>query len=198
MTAAIILAAGASSRLGQPKQNLLHNGQTLLQYAVDCAQQSNCGQIVVVLGANTDQIKPIDGTTTLYNNHWQEGMASSIRLAIVELNKDTSIENAIILLCDQPFISPGLLNSLIDKHSETGMPIVACAYGGTTGPPALFHRSLFAKLLLLQGHEGAKKILLAHAGETALVPFEKGSIDIDTLTDYENLIKVQPGNEPSL
>lgn len=189
MTAAIILAAGASSRLGQPKQNLLHNGQTLLQHAVDCAQQSKCGQIVVVLGANTDQIKPIDGTTTLYNNHWQEGMASSIRLAITEVNKYASLENAIILLCDQPFISPGLLDNLIDKHGETGMPIVACTYGDTTGPPALFHHSLFSKLLLLQGHEGAKKILLTHADDTATVLFEKGSIDIDTIDDYENLIK---------
>lgn len=189
MTAAIILAAGASSRLGQPKQNLKYNGQTLLQYAVKCAQQSKCAQVVVVLGANTDKIKPIDGSTTLYNNHWQEGMASSIRLAIVEINKDTYIENAIIMVCDQPCISPQLLNRLIDKHAESGKPIVACVYDDTTGPPALFHRSFFAKLLLLQGHEGAKKILLTHTGETTTVLFEKGSIDIDTIADYENLIK---------
>ncbi|TFF35678.1 nucleotidyltransferase family protein [Mucilaginibacter psychrotolerans] len=188
MTAAIILAAGVSSRLGQPKQNLLHNGQTLLQHTVFCAQQSTCEQVIVVLGANTDKIKPVDGTTTLYNNHWQEGMASSIRLAITQIGKDTSIENAIIMVCDQPFISAQLLNSLIDKHTETGRPIVACAYNDTTGPPALFHRSVFAKLLLLQGHEGAKKILLTHAEGVATVPFEKGSIDIDTIADYENLI----------
>src|ERR1700742_4629961 len=102
MTGLIILAAGESSRLGKPKQNLLFNGQTLLQGAVDSAQRSTCDPVIVVLGANADQINPIAGVTTLYNKDWGEGMASSIRTAINEINKDVSVDKVIILLCDQP------------------------------------------------------------------------------------------------
>ena len=84
MTAAIILAAGESSRLGQPKQNLLFNGQTLLQRAVDSAQRSKCKPVIVVLGANADAIMPPAKTTLLYNKDWKEGMASSIELPLMK------------------------------------------------------------------------------------------------------------------
>jgi len=191
MIAAVILAAGESSRLGQPKQNLLFNGQTLLQRAVESGRLSQCKPLIVVLGANSDKITPIAGTTTLYNKNWEEGMASSIRIAIEEINKDSSIDNAIIMLCDQPFVSAALLNTLIEKQVETGRPIIACAYNGTMGVPVLFDRALFAELLLLQGHEGAKKIVTTHANKVATIPFDEGSIDIDTPDDYENLIKLR-------
>lgn len=190
MTAAIILAAGESKRLGQPKQNLVFNGHTLLERAVKSAQLSGCSPVVVVLGANSDQINPVAGTTTLYNKAWDEGMASSIRIAINEISKNASVNNVIMLLCDQPFVSTELLNSMITKQIETGQPIVACTYNGTTGVPVLFDRILFAELLLLQGQEGAKKILITHADEVATIPFDKGSIDIDTPDDYEQLLKL--------
>jgi molybdenum cofactor cytidylyltransferase len=190
MTAAIILAAGESSRLGQPKQNLIFNGQTLLERVIDSAQQSKCNPVIVVLGANSDKIKPMAETITLYNKDWQEGMASSIRTAIDEIDRNPLVNNAIILLCDQPYVNATLLNTLIDKQAQTGTPIVACAYNGTTGVPVLFDRSLFTELLLLQGREGAKKILLTHANDSVTIPFEHGSIDIDTFGDYENLLKL--------
>src|ERR1700761_1556804 len=111
MTAAIILAAGESSRLGQPKQNLLFKGQTLLQRTVDSALQSECKPVIVVLGANDSTIIPPKETIVLYNKDWKEGMASSIRTAINELNKDLSVDKVIIMLCDQPFVKAELLNS---------------------------------------------------------------------------------------
>ena len=117
-------------------------------------------------------------------------MASSIRTAIHELSKNASVNNAIILLCDQPFVSAELLNAMRAKQIETGQPIVACTYNGTTGVPALFDRTLFAELLSLQGQEGAKKILKAHTHEVAIIPFGQGSIDIDTPDDYEQLLKL--------
>jgi molybdenum cofactor cytidylyltransferase len=190
MTGAIILAAGESSRLGQPKQNLVFNGQTLLQRAADSALQSECKPVIVVLGANNSTIIPPKGAIVLYNKDWKEGMASSIRMGIDELNKHLSVDKVFIMLCDQPFVNPALLNTLIEKQLQTGKPIVACAYSGTTGVPVLFDRSLFAELLLLQGHEGAKKILTTHANQIATIPFEQGSIDIDTPSDYECLIKL--------
>jgi molybdenum cofactor cytidylyltransferase len=188
MISLIILAAGESSRLGQPKQNLIFNGKTLLQHAIEAGQGSKCKNIIVVLGANSNQITPVPATTTLYNNDWNEGMASSIRRALVEIINDLSVERVIIMLCDQPFVSATLLNTLINKQSETGKPIAACTYNHTTGVPALFDRELFAELLLLQGHEGAKKILKNHVDDIVAIPFEQGGIDIDTSNDYEQLL----------
>jgi molybdenum cofactor cytidylyltransferase len=187
MTAAIILAAGESSRLGQPKQNLSFNGQTLLERVVDAAQQSNCDPVLIVLGANSDQIDVIKNATILYNENWPEGMASSIRTGINSINDNPSIDKVIILVCDQPFLTAELLNSIIKKQAETNKPIVACTYNGTIGVPALFGRTFFAELLQLQGQEGAKKIIQAHADVITTIPFELGSIDIDTPEDLEKL-----------
>ena len=190
MIALIILAAGESSRLGSPKQNLLFNGETLLKRAVEAGQQSNVDTIVVVLGAHADLIKPIRDTLTLYNKNWQEGMASSIRCAMVEINKDPAIEEVIIMLCDQPFVSADLINSLITKQNETAKSIIASTYKKTSGVPVLFVRSLFPELLLLRGKEGAKKILKQHMNNIATIPFERGGIDIDTPEDYSKLQKL--------
>ena len=187
MTGLIILAAGESSRLGQPKQNLKFEGLTLLERAVEAGRGSACNKIVVVIGANANKISPIPGTTIFYNRDWITGMASSIRTGMLEFNSDPAIDKVIIMLCDQPFVDAVLLDNLINKQAETNKPIVAAVYNGTTGVPVLFGRSLFSELLSLNGTEGAKTILRTHTDDIAVVPFEKGSIDIDTPQDYERL-----------
>nr|WP_294942774.1 nucleotidyltransferase family protein [uncultured Mucilaginibacter sp.] len=189
MTGIIILAAGESKRLGQPKQNMLFRGKTLLQHAIDAALNSGCCPVIVVLGGNADQISIASHPeiTVLQNHNWQEGMASSIRLAVDELIKHQA-DNAIIMLCDQPFIDACLISSLLQTKQHTGKPIVACHYNDALGVPVLFDKALFAQLRLLTGHEGAKKILATHQAEIALVEFEKGGVDIDTMGDYEGLI----------
>lgn len=189
MTGLIILAAGESSRLGQPKQNLLFKGKTLLQRAAETGYQSRCNPIVVVLGANADKIAVVKGVTTIHNKNWKQGISCSIKEAVREINNDISVNNVIIMLCDQPFVSAELLNLMIDKQIETGKQIVACAYNGITGVPVLFDRSLFTELLQLQGNEGARTILKTHPNAVATTPFEHGSIDIDTIEDYERLIR---------
>jgi molybdenum cofactor cytidylyltransferase len=192
MTGLIILAAGESSRLGFPKQTLLYKGKTLIEIAIEAGLKSKCGQVTVVLGANVEiiwaGIKQY-AVNILYNPNWAEGMASSIKLAINNLQGNPEIDSAIIMLCDQPFVSRAIIDNLLYKQQETGKKIIACTYNDTTGVPVLFSRSLFAELLLLQGREGAKKLLNNHPQDIATIPFEKGSIDIDTLADYEDLIK---------
>jgi molybdenum cofactor cytidylyltransferase len=188
MTAAIILAAGESARLGFLKQTLLYKGKTLLEWAVEAAQKSKCDMVMVVLGANTDKVKPVSGTTTLYNENWGQGMASTIKTAFEHIEKNQNIDTAIIMLCDQPFVNRALLDSMMYKQQQTNKPIVACSYHDTIGVPVLFTRNLFPKLLTLQGKEGAKKILDQHPDDIAVIPFEKGGIDIDTIQDYERLI----------
>ena len=189
MTGIIILAAGSSSRLGQPKQNLIYQGQTLLQRAVEAALSLACGPVLVILGANENVIKPTieNGPAKIFfNNHWEEGMASSIRLGIVELIKvKPAASGLVLMLCDQPFVNADLLQQVIENKEECG--ITACGYNGTTGVPVYLDRFFFDELLLLEGKEGAKKLLSKYEAIVSTVPFPLGNVDIDTIEDIKNL-----------
>lgn len=189
MTGVIILAAGSSSRLGQPKQNLIYQGQTLLQKTIETAIAAGCSPVMVVLGANAEVISPTIKNlpaTIIHNPAWQQGMASSISLGIARLQKTApQVTSVILMLADQPFVNPQLISELIKAQTQKG--IVACAYNGTTGAPVLFNKIYFNELLLLKGHEGAKKLLSKYAGDVFTIPFALGSIDIDTAEDYEGL-----------
>ena len=189
MTGIIILAAGSSSRLGKPKQNLIYKGQTLLQNAIETALKSSCKPVMVVLGANYSNIIPTIRNvpvSIVYNQDWNEGMASSIRTGIAKIQQLTPETTSIILmLCDQPFVDTSLLNKIVQKKSTKG--IVASSYKDTAGPPVLFDKIYFDELLLLKGQEGAKKLLLKYPDDVITVPFTLGGVDIDTIEDYERL-----------
>lgn len=192
MTGLIILAAGESSRLGFPKQTLLYHGKTLLELSIAAGLRSKCSPLIVVLGANAESIE--DGIkqyniNIIYNAEWAEGMSSSIRAGVKAIMKDHTIENMVIMLCDQPFVTNIVIDNLLDKQKASGKKIVACTYKETAGVPALFNKSLFGELSTLTGQEGAKKIFNIHQEEIAFIEFKKGAIDIDTLTDYRELIK---------
>lgn len=191
MTAAIILAAGASGRLGRPKQNLEYEQQTLLQRTIATAISSGCKPVIIVLGANAQIIKPFirdEPVQLLENPDWAEGMASSLRAGIQFLGQYPEVDQALVLLCDQPFVSVELIAALFDKQKESAKPIVASYYNDTPGVPVLFNRSFFPELLTLTGDEGAKKLLRKHPQQVVSVPFEQGCIDIDTAGDYERLL----------
>ncbi|KAA3438219.1 nucleotidyltransferase family protein [Rufibacter hautae] len=191
MTGIIVLAAGSSSRLGQPKQQLLYKGQTLLQHSLQAALASGGSPVMVVLGANAEAIlSKIEETETivLHNPHWEEGMASSIRVGISKLLEVApESTSALFLLCDQPFVSADLLNQMIQQKEETQKGIVACAYQNTLGAPVLFDQHFFPRLQQLKGQEGAKKLLGQFPAEVSPVPFPAGAVDIDTLADYASL-----------
>jgi molybdenum cofactor cytidylyltransferase len=187
----ILLAAGGSSRLGQPKQLLPYKGQTLLQNTLSVALTSNAQSAMVVLGANANILqKEITDSKihVIVNNDWQEGMASSIRAGVKAITEICpSIEGVILLVCDQPFVNSALLNNLITAHQKTGKEIVACTYGNTFGPPVFFHHSLFAELLQLKGDRGARSIVQKHLDNMEAIPFPEGIFDIDTEGDYEKI-----------
>jgi molybdenum cofactor cytidylyltransferase len=191
--AVIILAAGQSSRLGQPKQLLKYQGKTFLQHAIDTAKQSSVKATIIVLGSGIEQILDIietDGLYVVQNDDWQSGIASSISYGVKSLQDINPEPDVVILMtCDQPFVSPGLLNELIAKQKETGKLIIASQYDDTIGIPALFHKSLFEQLTALKGDSGAKKLIHQNKDDVITIPFPEGSIDIDTLGDYEALKK---------
>jgi molybdenum cofactor cytidylyltransferase len=187
----IIMAAGGSSRLGTPKQLLPYDGKTLLQYTVDVAKESIANPVIVVLGWKAEDIQTsIKGATVVVNTEWRDGMASSIRCGInALLQVEPSTDGALILVCDQPYVTSNLLNQLVSEYQKTKRPIIASSYDNTLGVPALFHKSMFPALLGLTGDYGAKSIIQQHAGEIGAVAFSKGGVDIDTEDDYKKLSK---------
>jgi molybdenum cofactor cytidylyltransferase len=199
MTGVIILAAGSSSRLGTAKQNLVYQGQTLLQRAIETALVSICQPVIVVLGANENVIRPTIEempVNIISNADWQEGMSSSIRLGIKEIQKtEPNIASVILMLCDQPFIDFSILNVLVKTQTNNGRDIAACAYNDTIGAPVLFDVVYFEDLLLLKGQEGAKKLLVKYSDKVVSIPFPLGSVDIDTIEDYEK-IRASPKSSP--
>ena len=190
-TAIIILAAGESSRMGRPKQLLLFRGQSLLRHAAQTALATPFRPVVVVLGANADLLRPeLDGLEVqiVLNPDWQQGMSRSLQVGITAASSLILHPSSLLLmLCDQPFVTPELLSRLAETGQETGKLIVACDYGGSPGVPAWFHHSLTAELLALQGAAGAKQIFAKHSGEIAFIPFPEGEQDIDTPEDYARL-----------
>ncbi len=187
----ILLAAGSSQRMGQAKQLLDYNGVSLLQHSLQAALDAEAEPVILVTGADAGLIeKEVHDKriNVVENAEWEEGIASSIRCglnALLEIEPD--IEEAIFMVCDQPYVTSALLNELTGAKIETGKDIIACAYAGTVGTPALFSKDYFPLLLELEGDEGAKKILKEYMDSVGVISFPKGSIDIDTLQDYENL-----------
>jgi len=188
MTGIVILAAGSSSRLGHPKQNLAYSGETLLQRIIKTSLATPCGPVIVVLGGNADLIQPtIDNlpVSVVYNDAWQEGLSSSIKTGIAELQKKSEADSVIFTLCDQPFIDTDLLLQLIPENTID--TTAACSYNDTIGTPAFFGSKYFSELLELKGSEGAKHLLMRYKEDIRIIPFPLGSVDIDTIEDFERL-----------
>jgi len=189
--AVVILAAGKSSRLGQAKQLLPFGDKTLLEHAADIALSSGLRPVIVVLGYDKEVMaEKLTGLDLrLVNNEgWEEGMASSIRCGINELKRYfPNVDGAVIMVCDQPFVSPALLNHLLMSQHKSGKPLVAASYEGIAGIPALFHQNLFPFLLELKGDHGAKKLIMQHPEWVETISFPEGNLDIDTESDYKNL-----------
>ena len=185
--AIVILAAGESARMGQPKQLLQYAGKSLIRRAVETALGAHAVPVFVVLGAHEAAIRtevaelPV---AVVVNTDWSEGMASSIRSGLQALPE---VSAALFILCDQPRLTSAFLLNLISPHQQTGQPIVASEYGDSLGVPALFHQSLFAELLQLRGAQGAKKVIQAHPNDVLGIPFEGGEVDVDTPEQYNRL-----------
>lgn len=196
-TGIIILAAGGSTRMGQPKMLLTYGGKTLLQRVAEQALGATTAPVVVVTGAGHDLVQQTlqhQAAYFVHNEQWQEGMGVSIRTGVGKITEiDKALDAVIILVCDQPFITTALLQQMMQQQSETGKGLVACAYSNTIGTPVLFSKIYFAQLLTLHGKEGAKSILKQSAEDIAVVDFPQGATDIDTPGDYERLLNANTG-----
>lgn len=184
---AIILAAGASSRLGSPKQLVQFKGKNLLQHIMDEVNACEHFQTVVVLGAQKDLIIReiiLGDATIVFNDQWEQGMSTSIIDGLLDLkSKNSDIAGVLLLVCDQPFVTSDLLRSILNAFISNDKGLAACKYGDIIGTPAMLGSMYFDSLLALTGDRGAGKLLREHITNACIIPFEEGLRDIDTISD---------------
>lgn len=188
--AALVLAAGGSSRLGTPKQLLLFRGQSLLRRTAESALSVACNPVVVVLGAHADQMMPELNQLSVIpvvNSEWQRGIGSSIRHGIEKIAASADVEACMILLCDQPLLTAQSLLQLIQAFQASDKAICAASYGGTVGPPVIASRPFFPALMALPDDQGAKRLWVDHPNELVTVPLPEAEADVDTTEDSERL-----------
>lgn len=189
--AALVLAAGSSSRLGQPKQLIEIGGETLLERTVRTVRQAGCREVAVVLGAHQEKIEPLAGqlpARLVLNDRWAEGMGSSIACGIDFLQQHCpDMEAVLVVLTDHPLLSADFISRLMRAFQNSAFKMAAADYGDAPGPPAIFGRHFFDELAGLEGQQGARKILLKHRSQLASLPFPEGNFDLDTPADLEKL-----------
>lgn len=192
MITAIVLAAGASTRMGVPKLLLPLKGKSILRHVTETALTSTCDAVVVVLGAHAEQLRgEVEGTgaSIVINPDWQEGLSTSIRAGVEAASSlSEDLEAVLLLLADQPLVSVETIDRLIQTFRATGKAMIASAYSGTMGPPILFARPLFIELLTLEGDKGAKDVLARYPEQVVTVPAPEAAVDIDTIEDYRRAI----------
>lgn len=188
----VVLAAGSSSRLGRPKQLLPLGGRPLLAHTLAHARDSLLDGVYVVLGhearAIERQVEPAAlGARVVVNDRHGEGQSTSLHAGLAALPRDAAA--AVFILGDQPLVGPDVLDALVATYRATGGPIVQPVYAGRRGNPVLFDRALWSELLTIEGDQGARGVLRAHADlvREAPVPDIPYPADVDTPADYERL-----------
>ena len=188
--AGIILAAGAASRMGQPKLLLPWRGQSLISHVARTALWGGLDPVVVVTGSAAEKIRAaLAGfhVRLIHNPAWKAGQSTSVRAGILAL--PDKVDAALFLLGDQPFILPELIRALVKKYLETRPSILAPFVGDRRANPVLFDRSMFGALRALQGDAGGRSLFKDHPPEPMPWPDERLLLDIDTPDDYRSLVR---------
>ncbi len=194
--AGIILAAGGSSRFGQPKQLLPWKNQPFIRHVALTALQAGLSPVVAVTGANAQEVAAAikDLPVRIVNNsHWNEGISSSIKAGIQSLQGN--IGGAVFMQADQPHIPHALVENLVQKHQSSLSAIVAPQVDGRHGNPVLFDRSTFAQLVTLEGDMGGRALFSHNPIEWVEWPDRGVLLDIDTPEDYQNFLELYPREE---
>ena len=190
----IILAAGASKRMGRPKMLLPYRSGTVLSSAVAPHLEAGVGRVIVVLGHRADEVRsaaglPADPRLTLVVNvDWAEGMASSIRRGLDECGDAKAV---LLALGDQPGVDADRVKALLSAWTPD-VRLVVPVHGDRGSHPVLFARSLFPELRDLRGDVGAREVVRRHWAEAVRVP-APALADVDTEEDYRTLLEGSPG-----
>jgi CTP:molybdopterin cytidylyltransferase MocA len=179
--------------MGEAKQLLRHRGRPLLEIVVAAACESRLDDVVVVLGARSDEIAArvdFGRARVVVNPAYEQGMSTSLRAGIESLN--AVIARAVVILGDQPDIDAALINRLLDGHEASGLPAAALSFDGLLHPPMVLSRSMWSGLDALEGDVGLRALIRSHPETVFAMPAERpGShpVDIDTREDFEQLTR---------
>jgi len=192
---AIVLAAGASTRFGSPKQLVRIGGRPLLHTVVARAAEVTGNALIVVLGAGAGELAPLlkhSPGSVVVNRQWREGLASSIRAGVARL--PATCAGVLLVLADQAAVTTDDLKRLAGSWRRRPQCIAAALYAGTAGAPAIFPRSSFAELAALRGDSGARTLLRRSADRLVRVPMPAAELDLDT---PEDLLALGPAEPPA-
>jgi len=192
-TAILILAAGESKRMGEPKQLLPYNNSTLLLHTIEQANSIKYADVFIVIGAHfTDVFKSIRGqkATILKNNNWEDGMGSSISKGVELIKKKNNYDRVLVTLADTPLVTQEHYEELISLSNETGKRIILTNYEEVSGVPAIFYKSLFNELSILSNNEGAKPVVVKYKKEVLEMTSKTPFFDVDTKEAYQKLLKL--------
>jgi molybdenum cofactor cytidylyltransferase len=190
---AVVLAAGASTRMGRAKQLLPLGETTVLTRTLENVCAAGLEDIVLVLGASAEEIRRqlhqslLQGLRVVINQAYAQGMASSLREGLSAVDQES--DAALIVLGDQPFLQPQTLHRIIDRYRGSRAQIVVPTYQGERGNPVLLHRSVFSEAMVLEGDVGCRAIFANHLEGISKVEVEDMGVllDLDDPADYERL-----------
>jgi molybdenum cofactor cytidylyltransferase len=192
---AVVLAAGASTRFGSPKQLVRIGGRPLLHTVVTRAAEVTGNALIVVLGAGAAELAPLlkhAPGSVVVNRDWREGLASSIRAGVARL--PATCAGVMLMLADQAAVTSDDLRRLAGAWRRRPQCIAAALYAGTAGAPAIFPRSTFTELAALRGDSGARLVLRRSPDRVVRVPMPGAELDLDT---PEDLLQFSPPDSPA-
>jgi molybdenum cofactor cytidylyltransferase len=185
--AAVVLAAGSSTRMGTNKLLLEVGGESLVRRAVRAAVEGSVDQVVVVLGHEEPGVRAqLEGLPCLavVNSDHAQGAGTSVRTGVRHVDADA--DALVVVLADMPFVTSDMIGTLVARYRATRPPLVVSHYGEVQAPPTLYDRALFGELLQIPGERCAKEVVRRHTGEAAVVDWPEAALrDVDVPADYE-------------
>jgi len=190
--AGVVLAAGASSRMGSPKPLLPIEGSTYLEHLLAKLSDAGATPVVVVLGCRADEVRARTDTgdaVLVENTQWDEGMLSSIQTAVMTLGERLPVEALMLLPVDQPRVAVSTMRDVIEAWATTRAPVAVPTYHGRRGHPVIFDRGIWPALLAAPAQEGARSVVRGCGDAVARVDVDDPWIlvDADTPADHETM-----------
>lgn len=188
--AGVVLAAGSSVRLGRNKLLLDLGGETVVRRAARSAILAGLDPVVVVLGHEAERVRQeLEGLScvVVVNPDHPRGAGTSVRVGVARAS-ETKAGALVLMLADMPFVTAGMIATLVARRRETGAPLVVSRYGETQAPPSVFDRSLFGELLASDDTSCAKPVIRRHATESVAVEWPPEALqDLDVAADYDQI-----------
>jgi molybdenum cofactor cytidylyltransferase len=186
--AAVVLAAGSSSRMGQNKLLLELGGEALVRRAVRAAIESGLDPVVVVLGHEASRVRAAIGdlpSQVVVNEAHADGVGTSLKAGVAAVPAEA--EALVVILADMPFVSRAMIGAVVERYRATRAPLVVSTYGEVDAPPILYDRALFAELLSDTGERCGKRVVRRHRNEAQVIACDEAALrDVDVPGDYEH------------